>query len=311
MSQQTISLPKTTIEQMKKHYAAYLETAPQWAVFRAKTPAATITAYASGKVLFQGKEPEAEMRKWAGEQSAAKKKQTKQPVSSKYTPPAHLFTSSHIGSDESGTGDYFGPITTCAIYIKEDQIKLLKEIGIQDSKAITDDTILLLSSALLEMDIPYSLMILHNEKYNQLQQQGWSQGKMKTMLHDACIKKVKEKITHAPLEGILIDQFCQPNIYIKHLATENRHLDPHTYFITKAENHSIAVAAASILARASFVREMERLSEWIDQPLLKGASQKVDQLIAKIIREHGTEVLHKIAKVHFANTKKAQQLLKH
>lgn len=293
---------------MKKYYARHLEATPQWAVFRAKTPSATITAYTSGKVLFQGNAPETEVKKWA-EAGTTSGKQTKKSVQHNYNPPPDFLTSNHIGSDESGTGDYFGPVTTCAVYVKEEQIELLKEMGIQDSKAITDDNIELLSTALIEMEIPYSLMILHNEKYNHLQQQGWSQGKMKAMLHDACLKNVQQKIAGAPSEGMLIDQFCQPEIYIRHLGTENRRLDAQTYFMTKAEHYSIAVAAASVLARASFLREMDRLSDWINVPLRKGASKQVDQLIAEIIRKHGRDVLPNIAKVHFANTKKADKFL--
>jgi ribonuclease HIII len=192
--------------------------------------------------------------------------------------------------------------------VRNDQIALLREIGIQDSKAITDAKIKELSRYLIEMDIPYSLMILHNEKYNKLQRQGWSQGKMKAMLHDACIKNVLGKIGDAPLAGILIDQFCMPDIYKRHIASEGKTLDADTFFMTKAESYSIAVAAGSVIARASFVREMDKLADVAGVPLLKGASGKVDQLAARIIRDKGVGVLEKIAKVHFANTGKAKRL---
>ncbi|HLR53196.1 MAG TPA: ribonuclease HIII [Pseudogracilibacillus sp.] len=297
-----------TIQKMKNEYKNYMETTPPHAVFRAKTPYAVITAYQSGKVLFQGTRAAEEVRKWGKAALDHSNKKNEKPTHEKQ-PPQTLFDESHIGSDESGTGDYFGPITNCAMFVPQDKMALLKEIGVQDSKTLTDEKIKELATYLLAMDMPYSLMVLKNEKYNQLQKQGWSQGKMKAMLHDACIKNVQAKMDKETSYGILIDQFCMPHVYEKHITSEGRKLDPHTYFMTKAETHSLAVAAASIIARASFVKEMEDLSKMVGFPLLKGASPKVDQQIAKIIRTKGKQFLPSVAKVHFANTKKAEKLV--
>src|SRR5699024_3761478 len=105
-----------------------------------------------------------------------------------FAPPTNFFTSSHIGSDESGTGDYFGPVTAAAVYVEANQIDTLKKLGIQDSKAINDETIIKLATKLAEMNIPYSSMVIPNEKYNVLQQNGWTQGKMKAMIHQGVIE---------------------------------------------------------------------------------------------------------------------------
>src|SRR5699024_12602289 len=196
---------------MKKFYQDnQLSPTPQGAIFRAKTEDATITAYRSGKVLFQGKNPDVEARIWQEFRGDSPAKVAKG-RNSQENKDLSFLTGNHIGSDESGTGDYFGPVTACAVYVQKDQIALLKKIGIQDSKKLTDQNILQLSEKIINMKIPYSLMILHNEKYNQLQLQGWSQGKMKAMLHHACISNVLHKIGDCYYGGILIDQFCQPN----------------------------------------------------------------------------------------------------
>jgi len=199
---------------MKQHYKNKLtDKLPPGAVFRARTPNAVITAYKSGKVLFQGSNATVEFNKWTD--SAIKNVNIKKKINStQYSPSNSLFSSTHIGSDESGTGDYFGPVTTCAAYVTHEQIKELKMMGIQDSKAITDGNIHKLSKELVKLNIPYSLLILHNEKYNTLQKQGWSQGKMKAMLHHNAIKNVVKKIENSPYDGILIDQFCNPPVYI-------------------------------------------------------------------------------------------------
>lgn len=302
-----------TLKHMQRSYKDMLEQSPQGALFRARTEHAVITAYRSGKVLFQGKSPEKEAKKWEAllnhevEKPQTVKRNKK--VDKIYAPPFELAKQTHIGSDESGTGDYFGPITTCCTLITQEQIEPLKGLGIQDSKKITDDNIKTLAQELIKRSIPYVSVVLDNEKYNMLQKKGWTQGKMKAMLHHYAIKNLMKKLGHTNYHGILIDQFCEPHVYKKHLATEGETLPDHTYFMTKAEDFSIAVAAGSIIARARFLQEMNRLSEQIGFTLLKGASNQVDQLAAQIISAKGEAILPSIAKVHFANTKKAKQYL--
>ncbi|SHG88017.1 ribonuclease HIII [Ornithinibacillus halophilus] len=308
MPQTVYQLSKQTIQTMKQYYHKSLTTTPQGAIFRAKTPNAVITAYNSGKVLFQGKAPEIEAERWGNEGSSNTVEKKSKPQSI-YAPSPSLFSSSHIGSDEAGTGDYFGPITVACAYVKEHDIPILKELGVKDSKNLTDDTIVRLSKEIVKLKIPYSLLILHNKKYNALQKKGWSQGKMKTMLHHSAINKLLQKIEDNAYEGILVDQFCEPAVYKKHLATERHTLNDKTYFMTKAESYSIAVATGSIIARASFVKEMDKISEQLGVSIKKGASRHVDQQIAKIISEHGEGKLNEVAKVHFANTQKARKYM--
>ncbi|WP_010532446.1 ribonuclease HIII [Lentibacillus jeotgali] len=305
MPQQVHKLSPETIETMKRYYTKTLQATPQGAVFRAKTPNAVITAYKSGKVLFQGSHPEAEAEKWTDGKQATPKKPKKTEKKNSFAPPEALLTGSHIGSDEAGTGDFFGPITTAAVFVKEDQITLLKELGVKDSKNLSDNSIRQIAENILTLDMPYSLLVLRNEKYNKLQKRGWSQGKMKAMLHHHAISNVKGKINSAVSEGILIDQFCEPAVYKRHISAENEQLHARTYFMTKAESYSISVAAASIIARTSFLKEMDQLSKAAGFTLPKGASGKVDQAAVRLIKSKGRQELDAYAKTHFANTKKA------
>lgn len=311
MPQTVHNLSTAVINDMKQFYADSSQAPPQGAVFRAKTGNAVITAYRSGKVLFQGSNPEAEANKWAGGTASAgeKKQAAKKRADSPYHPPDSLFASSHIGTDEAGTGDYFGPITVAGVYVEANQIRQLKDLGIKDSKHLTDARIRTLAKEIVKLELPYSLMVLPNSKYNQLQKKGWSQGKMKAMLHHHVIQKLMKKIDSKSLEGILIDQFCEPAVYKRHIASKKQGLAANTYFMTKAESYSIAVAAGSIIARTSFLKEMDKLSEQLGIPLPKGASRKVDQTIAEVIRQHDREALYSCAKVHFANSRKAEKYL--
>ncbi|WP_088050814.1 ribonuclease HIII [Virgibacillus dakarensis] len=312
MPQRVHVIPASIIKEMHQYYADFTTPTPQGAIFRAKTADAVITAYRSGKVLFQGKSPEKEAAKWLKENTGERPLLKKKPVTNakhQYTPPANLFNNSHLGSDEAGTGDYFGPVTVACAYVKAEQIQTLKQIGVQDSKNLTDTTIRHLSKKIADFDITYSLLVLRNEKYNVLKNQGWSQGKMKAMLHHHAINNVLKKLDPKAIEGIIVDQFCEPGLYNKYLASEQEKIAEKTYFMTKAESYSIAVAAASILARTSFLNEMDLLSDRLGITLPKGASNLVDQAIAKIINMKGKTILNTCAKTHFVNTKKAEKYL--
>ncbi|WP_186576211.1 ribonuclease HIII [Aquibacillus kalidii] len=316
MPQVVLKLPQGKIKEMEAYYKHSLKSAPPGAIFAAKTSNASITAYKSGKVLFQGKAPENEANKWGttpvNNQAVGNSVHKKNNNTNGYgfAPPNQLFTSSHIGSDEAGTGDYFGPITVAAAYVTADQIPILKEIGVKDSKNLTDDMIKSIAKKIVELQIPYSLVVLRNEKYNKLQAKGWTQGKMKTMLHHHAITNLLEKIAPEKPEGILVDQFSQPNVYQNHLKSEKATLQENVYFMTKAESYSIAVATGSIIARSSFVKEMDKLSNAAGITIPKGASQKVDQAAASLLKKIGKEELYKYAKIHFANTLKAEAYLK-
>lgn len=294
-----------TLKKMTHYYQSYQTKTPQHAVFQAKKNGVTITAYHSKKVMFQGQSPEVEADRWQTNEQTKSLPRKKARVSQhNYMPDASLYEKSTIGSDETGTGDYFGPITVCSCYVKNDQIALLKELGVKDSKNLTDETIVRLAKTILQLDIPYSLVILSNEKYNRLQNNGWSQGKMKTMLHHTAINHVLKKMAPNKPDGIIIDQFATPSVYMKHLKTEGKTLTPDTYFVTKAESLSISVATASILARYGFVKEMDKLSKKAGFTLPKGASNKVDQAASQLVKKLGQDSLNHFAKVHFKNTEK-------
>ena len=316
MANTVITVSKETILKMKSHYiASLLPKTPPGAVFSAKLNGMTITAYNSGKVLFQGAVSNAEVSKWgtsAVSPAAAPKKSSsfkKRSVSDHiYRPPHTINEMSIIGTDEAGTGDYFGPITVAAAYVSKEHIRELENMGIRDSKTIRDPQILILGKKIIEM-IPYSLLVLKNEKYNSLQKKGMSQGKMKAMLHEQAIHHLLVKLEGTKPDGILIDQFCEPDIYFRHTATNGKREVP-LYFSTKAESISTAVAAASVIARYAFLKHMDLLSEQAGMTIPKGASSKVDEAAAVFIAKKGESELNSFAKLHFANTEKARKLVK-
>lgn len=310
MANGVIKVSGQVIDEMKRAYQQSIQpTSPTGSVFTAKIDGCVITAYKSGKVLFQGKNADAEVRKWESKgQKQGVKKTTSQAKTHPFSPPENISGLSIIGSDEVGTGDYFGPITVSAAYVRKDQLDQLKQIGVKDSKHLNDNQIVQIAKEIRSL-ITYSLLILPNEKYNDLQQSGMSQGKMKALLHNQAINHVLEKIKPEEPDGFLIDQFVQPDIYFNHIRGKKMKMNKdRAFFATKAEGIHLSVAAASIIARYAFVKEFEKLSEAVGFTIPKGAGAQVDKAAAKLIQAEGMDSINQFAKVHFANTEKAKKL---
>ncbi|WP_318247502.1 ribonuclease HIII [Rossellomorea aquimaris] len=304
MGNTVIQVNSSLTTKMKEYYKDTLVSKlPPGAVFSAKPAGCTVTAYKSGKVLFQGANGEAEASKWG----TAETPKAKTPAKGAASLPQNFADWSVIGSDEVGTGDFFGPITVVSAYVKKEQIPLMKELGVKDSKNLNDTQIVAIAKDLVKT-IPYSLLVLHNDKYNSLQGRGMTQGKMKAILHNQAILHLLEKMAPEEPEGILIDQFVEKNTYFKHISAQKKIQRDRVYFSTKGESIHIAVAAASIIARYAFLKEMDKLSAKAGVEIPKGAGKHVDVAAAKIIKRKGIEELKSMTKWHFANSEKAIKL---
>lgn len=309
MSQQVIKVSPADMRKISAYYKkGETATLPPGAVFAAKTDGCHITAYKSGKVLFQGPASTHEAARWAVLKKTAGAANKKSAVDQhSYAPPQDISNSLLIGSDETGTGDYFGPITVVAAHLNEHQLKDTESLGLRDSKTITDPEIKQIAPQLLKQ-CTYSLTVLRNEKYNKLQTEGMNQGQMKALLHHEAIKKVitKLKAENEPFSGVLIDQFVKPEGYFNYLKKSGKKWPAQIpiYFATKAEGLHPAVAAGSILARYAFLQEMDKLSASLGVPVPKGAGSHVDRIAKEIYHSHGKEALFHSVKWHFSNTKR-------
>lgn len=273
--------------------------------FAAKTSDTSITIYNSGKVLFQGAGASKEAGRFG---TAIPKVTTKKQGSKGDTLPQNLAALSVVGSDETGTGDFFGPVTVAACYVPADKIELVKELGVKDSKQLTDDLMREIAPS-LEAALIHSVLTVPNPKYNEIQQQGNSQGKIKALLHNQALKHVLRKLKDEKPDYILIDQFAERGVYYNYLKNESEVLRENVLLATKAEGLHLSVAAASVLARVAFLEEMDRMSASVGMTLPKGAGPKVDEVAAKILLKHGEDKLKTITKWHFANLDKARKLV--
>lgn len=297
MSTITISCTKAQIDQIKQRYPmADVRKTPPYAHWQIKLSDCVITAYESGKVVFQGDGAEYHAGSGAILLEKAKTK-------SKGSFREALYP--QCGSDEVGTGDYFGPVSVCAAYVTKEDVAWLKSLGVQDSKAIKDDMIREIAPALMER-LPHSLLILDNTKYNQIHPDH-NMVAIKCKLHNQAFVHLRKKIDTWPSFAI-VDQFVQGKSYYRYLK-EEKEVVRDLHFETKAENKYLAVACASIIARYAFLKSFDAMCETYHFEFLKGASYKVDANIRLFVKLHGTDALRHVAKLHFANTKKAGVVL--
>lgn len=216
-------------------------------------------------------------------------------------------TMNTIGSDEAGVGDYFGPMTVAAAYVPKEKIALLKELGVKDSKNLSNATVDKLAKEIIHV-VPYSLVVLDNPSYNKKIDEGWNIVKLKAVLHDHCIQKVYEKLeTQNDVEAIVIDQFTTEKAYRKYVPEPFR-LDL-IHQETKAESKSIAVACASILARSRYLEQMTNLNRSLKQEVPRGASKKTDFFAAGLAEKRGMAFVDSISKKHFKSRDKVKELL--
>ena len=292
-------------QQLIEHYYDMREEkTPPYAVFQVKQYDCVITLYESGKVMFQGLGADIEASMWKDLENhfndrdidnEVKAKEEKEDDKTYYYYDA-------IGSDEVGTGDYFGPIIVTATLVNKDTRKLLEELKIMDSKKMTDEKILRCAPIIMKK-IPYVTFTLSNEKFNDLTNKGFNMNKIKAILHNRVLYELSNK--DLPYHKIIVDQFTTPRSYFSYLKQENI-TDKVTKitFLTKGESKHLSVAAASVISRYIFLQEMDKLSNKYGVTILKGASDKVDEVGKKIVSKYGKVELNKIAKINFKNTEK-------
>lgn len=261
-----------------------------YAIFQAQEEDTVITLYESGKAMFQGISADVDASMWAMLQD--KKEETNNEED--------LYHITSIGSDEVGTGDYFGPVVVCAAYVNIEDIKFLEELKVKDSKQTTDDYIRKIAPTIAKK-IDYELLVLSNKEYNKKYKTIQNINKIKAIMHNKVLYTLHQR--HSDCNKIIIDEFAKENSYFNYLK-EVTNVERNLIFTPKAENKNMAVGAAAILARFSFLEIMDKLSDKYHEPLLKGASSEVDKQAERLIEKYGKEVLDDIAKLHFINTER-------
>ena len=193
-------------ENTKQELIAYFEDKkrpkkPDYAIFQADEADSVVTLYESGKIVFQGVSADIDAKMWKErevhlnpgvqieEKNSTKKKEKKEEILD-----PKIYYANTIGSDEVGTGDYFGPIVVTSAFVKKEDIPFLEELGVKDSKKLSDDKILEIVPKIIKQ-IPYESTILTNKEYNEKYNHDINMNKMKALLHNKVLLAMKKKQT--------------------------------------------------------------------------------------------------------------------
>lgn len=214
-----------------------------------------------------------------------------------------IYYATTIGSDEVGTGDYFGPIVVTGAYVAKENIPFLEELGVKDSKKLDDSKILEIVPKLVKK-IPYACYVLSNLEYNEKYSDDINMNKIKAILHNKVLMRMTEQYQDA--DYVVVDEFAKPNVYFNYL--KNTPTYRNITFMTKAESKCLSVACASMISRYVFLKEFDKLGEMVGTFLPKGAGPSVDETATKLVEKYGFDILNKIAKLSFKNTQKIKNL---
>ena len=305
--------PNVQQKMIEYYQDAKREKTPPYAIFQAMEADTIITLYESGKAMFQGVSADIDANIWVDMEkklnnrlidiSENQKKQDKYKDELKY-----YYSISTIGSDEVGTGDYFGPIVVTASYVDKSKIDFINELGVKDSKKLTDEKILKIAPLLMK-EIPYVTFTLNNADYNKYQNLGYNMNKIKAILHNKVLYSLTHKEEKYPYQKIVVDQFVYPRKYFEHILEATQKVTDIT-FTTKAESKCASVAVSSIISRYIFLMKMSELSKELGITIPKGANDIVDEVGISIIKKYGLNKLEEVAKLNFKNTQKIKEALR-
>lgn len=273
---------------------------PPYAIFQAMEADTTITLYESGKIMFQGTSADIDANIWIDLERRLNNRIINLDGTESKAKPQNLekIELSTIGSDEVGTGDFFGPIIVTATFVSTKDFEFLEKLGVRDSKKINDEKIRSIAPEIMKK-IPYVTTILDNKTYNQHHNKNMNMNKLKAILHNKALFELKEKSNY-DYAKIVIDEFCSKEKfyeYIKDVPNQVLHIT----FMTKAEDKVLSVACASIISRYTFLNKMDELSDTLHIPLPKGAGINVDKVAKEINEQYGHDKLYEIAKMNFSN----------
>jgi ribonuclease HIII len=270
---------------------------------------ATAIMYQSGKLVIAGHAP-------AFDHVVAIVEEMGKPVGPKRTP-AHPATSApaeapsenepHIGTDEAGKGDFFGPLVTAGVYVDERTARLLRTMGVRDSKLVSDRELRSLATSIRNVveDEKRAVIIVAPKRYNELYRQMRGEGKnLNTLLAWAHTRAIEDLIGHGLRpKFILSDQFGDKRYIESRLMVDTRLSGVPVLQMHRAEA-DVAVAAASILARDAFLKWLDQAGKALGLTVPKGASPKVIETGKLLVSRMGADGLKDYAKVSFKTMQK-------
>jgi ribonuclease HIII len=281
------SLSKQLLQDLKQQGFEF--TYPPYTHFAAKKKGVNCILYHSGKLVVQGKERGEFIEFYLEPQILKTFTYTHKELCEEG---AELDLSGRIGIDESGKGDFFGPLCIAGVYAEGEAIVRLKQFGVRDSKTLNAQAIAAIA-AKIRNECVYHIVKINPLKYNELIVQFGNLNKLLAWGHATTIENLSQK---TGCKKIIIDQFADERVVLTALKRKNLELD-----LTQRHKgeEDIVVAAASILARNAFVEGLGQMEKQFSMKLPKGASPQTIAAGKKFVRTFGRENLGQIGKLHF------------
>lgn len=293
-----LKVNENTLEKMKKYYDSQMVPCDDTTLlFKAHTIGCDISVKADGTVELTGQNALREAQHWS------KKIKKKLELLDQMDDVCSLH---HIGSAETGSADYLGPICVVSCYVSDDDVAWIKELKIGKVEDLSTQEIIQYAKILKDR-LVYSLLILDNSHYNKMVQEGLNQANIKAKLYNQAIVNVMQKVKQN-VKIKVITQFVSPKTYFNYLKNEVIVVKD-LMFESNAQDHYMAVLAAEILSKYAYLQYFANMSKSLKMNLCRGTSANVDNIAVSIASKYGPKMLNKVAKLNFTNTKRVKSLM--
>ena len=214
---------------------------------------------------------------------------------------------SHIGCDETGSGDFFGPLCVVACYIDERDYDWLLSLNIRDPKLMTPQEVIDIAREIKDR-LVYSLLILDNSHYNQMAAAGHNLANIKAKLYNQAVTNVMQKVA-IKIDKKVVNQFVSPKTYYNYLKNEVIVVKDLS-FEQKGEEQYLAIICSSILSKYAFYQYFNNMSRSLKMKLPRGnTSSVVDHVAITIAQKYGKKMLLKVTKTNMTNYKRIKDVI--
>ena len=219
----------------------------------------------------------------------------------------NYYSLSHIGCDETGSGDFFGPLCVVACYIDERDYDWLMSLNIRDPKLMTPQEVIDIAREIKDR-LVYSLLILDNSHYNQMAAAGHNLANIKAKLYNQAVTNVMQKVA-MKIDKKVVNQFVSPKTYYNYLKNEVIVVKDLS-FEQKGEEQYLAIRCSSILSKYAFYQYFNNMSRSLKMKLPRGnTSSVVDHVAVTIAQKYGKKMLLKVTKTNMTNYKRIKDVI--
>ncbi len=218
----------------------------------------------------------------------------------------NFFDGTHLGVDETGSQDFFGPLCVVACFVDEKDFDWLVQLGVKDPKELTNKEVVQIAKEIKDR-LVYSLLILDNSHYNELASEGNNLANIKAKLYNQAVTNVMQKVGLAIADKYAA-QFVSPKTYFNYLKNEVivvKDLE----FVPKGEENYLAIMCSAILSRYAYLQYFQNMSKTLKMKLPRGTNPSVESVALDVAKKYGKKMLFKVTKTNMTNYKRLKNAM--